>query len=127
MRAYCAASGVPIAVVTQAKETPGFDEHFKGSRVCTTLTLALAKRPFETHSEALDKEQLECERIERQNRKMDFEHQVKLGAYTKNDIVREKFAKAMEAAMDAMKGLMTREDFNACIKQIKANIRSLDL
>ncbi len=42
-------------------------------------------------------------------------------------IVKASWARAMEAIMAAMQQYMTRGDYNAAIRQIKAEIRALDL
>lgn len=128
MKHWSAGTGRPVSDAERAKATPGTQAFFKSGRVAANLVKWLdANPPEQGELSALDKERLECERIEKQNRKLDFDHQVKLGQYEKIAVTKAKWATAMEAIMDAIKGLMTREDFNAAIKQIRANIKGLDL
>lgn len=125
MAQFCEGEGIHISLAKRAKDANC--PHVKsGGRFDSRAAQWIRDQAWDELN-ILDKEKLECERIEKQNRKLDFEHQVKLGQYAKIDEIKAIWSKAMEAVMETMKKLMTREDYNAAIKQIRANIKALDL
>ena len=122
---FCAGEGIHPALAKRAKAENC--PHVKpGGRFDSRAAAWIRKQGWDQVA-ILDKERLECERIEKQNRKLDFEHQIRLGEFERVDVVKASWARAMEAIMAAMQQYMTREDYNACIRQIRVNIRSLDL
>jgi len=125
LSSFCAGEGIHPALAKRAKaENCPYVK--SGGRFDSRAAAWIRKQGWDEVA-IFDKERLECERIEKQNRKLDFEHQVRLGEFERVDVVKQKWAQAMEVIMAAMQQYITREDYNACIRQIRMNIRSLDL
>lgn len=59
--------------------------------------------------------------------KLRFDLEIKKGKYELVDVTKRAWAQAMEAVMSVMQKLMTREDYNCAIRQIKVEIKALDL
>jgi hypothetical protein len=122
---FCAGEGIHQALAKRAKvENCPFIK--PGGRFDSRAAAWIRKQGWDEVA-ILNKEQLECKRIEKQNRKLDFEHQVRLGEFERVDVVKASWARAMEAVMAVMQKLMTREDYNCAIRQIKVEIRALNL
>jgi hypothetical protein len=125
MGQFCEGEGVHPAMARRAKAENC--PHVKpGGRFDSRAAAWIRKQGWDEVA-ILNKEQLECKRIEKQNRKLDFEHQVRLGEFERVDVVKASWARAMEAVMAVMQKLMPREDYNCAIRQIKVEIRALNL
>lgn len=125
MKAAASGMKVALAVLRKAKalNAPGFEHNGKVTELLVRKFLDENPLLLTGNGLPADYDPLKAEQV----RRIQFDLEVKQGLYVKRDVAKDKWAKAMEAIMDAMRGLMTREDFNAAIKQIRANIKGLDL
>ena len=122
---FCEGEGVHPAQARRAKAENC--PHVKsGGRFDSRAAAWIRKQGWDEVA-ILTKEQLECKRIEKQNRKLDFEHQVKLGEFERVDVVKASWAKGLDVIQTIMKSHMSVADYNAAIRQMKAELRALDL
>ena len=125
MASAAGAMSIPFPILKRLKAAgcPGF---LPSNRVDEALVLAFA----EDHPDLLADDGLAAgyDPLKKaQLEKVWFDLEVKKGRYEEIAKVKDSWAKGMEVVMKVMSKLMTREDYNAAIRQIKAEIRALDL
>lgn len=116
------ALSVPLEELKRAKAAGS--PHFKGGRVSSEVKEQILSQP---PLAPLDKERLECERIEKQNRKLDFEHQVRMEKYVLRDEAKEGWAKGLEIVQRIMQTFIPKEAHNQAIREMKRELTAIDL
>jgi len=129
-RLFCAATGKTVEDVKRASLNAETAKWFKNARINSLLSKWIDDHPIvpgEYKPMVSEKEQRQADKLAKENRKLDFEFAVAQKEYVKVDTVKGAWSQALEVIMDAMKAGMTREDYNAAIKRIKAKLKELDL
>lgn len=126
---FCAVTGrLPQDVKRAGLDPFAGKEYFKVSRVSSRLTEWLDANPAPAGLPMVsEKEQRQAEKIEKEIRKLDFEHQLTLGKYELKDKVKESFAKSMEAVQKVLLTFLDKTTYNKVIREMKRELEAIDL
>ena len=107
------------ADVLWAKGQHGAQKFFRSNRVSSGLAKWLKSNPAPA-STISEKDQLRADKLRKEIRNLDFDYAIKMGEYLPRRHVEEAQTKAKEGIMAILKKMMTREDYNAAIRQFRS-------
>lgn len=126
---FCVATGCSREDVRRASRDPfAGKKYFRQSRVWSKLSEWIEKNPATAVEEKKSKKEvLQEEKLLKENRKLDFEHQQAMGKYVTRDDAKAGWAKAMEAVQKVMLTFLEKSVYNKAIRELKRELEGIDL
>ena len=123
---FCAGEGVDVSLAKRAK-SENCPYVLSGGRYDARTAQWIEEQEWESSGGSLDKERLECERIEKQNRKLDREHQKAMKELVPIDEVNAGLAQVVQISHGIMKDFLEKSVQNKAFIEYKKRLKDMDL
>lgn len=126
---FCVATGKSREDVRRAARDPfAGKKYFRQSRVWSELEKWMDENPMPANVPIVsEKERLQAEKLLKENRKLDLEHQMMLGKYMPIEAVKASWDKGMEIVQKVMLTFLDKGVYNKAIREMKRELEGLDL
>jgi hypothetical protein len=117
---------IPLAILKSAKKRgcPAF----KHGRVSASVVGWIKRNPApDEHPKLSEVQRLQLEKLSKENRKLEFEHQLSIGAYVSIDELKADLGFKLETIRQAILLHTDRSTFNQVMREAKRLIKELDL